>query len=119
MAREAFGQCHRVALRPLQTQCQRPSPADREKCLERAGCCARELPGLPQRCQQVRVAHGDDASEQVRVSADELGHRLHGDIRAERQGALIERRSEGVVHAEDRSRFARRCADEVQVGHRQ
>jgi hypothetical protein len=31
MAREALGQCRRVALRPLQPQCQRPGSADREK----------------------------------------------------------------------------------------
>ena len=47
MSREALGQCHRVALRPLQPQCQCPSPADREKRFEGAGCCTRKLPGLP------------------------------------------------------------------------
>ena len=45
MAREALGQCHRVVLRPLQPQCQRPRSADREKSFEGAGCCAREFPG--------------------------------------------------------------------------
>ena len=119
MAREAFGQGHRVALRPLQPQCQRSDPADREKGFEGAGCCARELPGLPQRRQQVRVAHGDDAAEQVRVSADELRHRLHGHVGPERQWTLIERRSEGVVHAQDRATLPRCGADGVQVTHRQ
>jgi hypothetical protein len=103
MAREAFGQRHRVALRSLQTHCQRPSPADGEECLECSGCCACEFPGVPQRCQQIGVTYGDHTSEQVRVSADELGQRLHSDIGAERQSALIKRRCEGVAHAEDRS----------------
>ena len=51
MTREPLGQCHRVALRTLQPQRQRPSPAHREKRFEGAGCCTRELPSLPQRRQ--------------------------------------------------------------------
>jgi len=48
MAREELGQFHRVALPPLQPQCQRPSPADREKCFESASRGTRELAGQPQ-----------------------------------------------------------------------
>ena len=119
MANEALGQCHRVALRPLQPQCQRPSPANREKRFEGTGCCTRELPSKPQRRQQIRVAHGDDPAEQVRVPTDELRHRVHSHVGPERQWTLIERRSEGVVHAQDRATLPRSGADGVQVSHRQ
>ncbi len=83
------------------------------------GVAPDELAGLPQRRQQVRVAHGDDAAEQVRVSTDELRHRLHGHVGPERQWTLIERRSEGVVHAQDRATLPRCSADGVQVSDRQ
>ena len=116
---EALGQCHGVLLRALQPQRQRSRPANREKRFEGAGCCARQIAGLPQRGQQVRVAHRDDAAEQVRVSTDELRYRLHGDVGPERQRTLIERSCEGVVHAQDRATLARCSADDVQISNRQ
>jgi hypothetical protein len=116
---EALGQCHRVALSPLQPNGERPGPADREERFERARCCSRELPSLPQRGQQGAVAHGDHSAKQVGVSADELRRRLHRHVGPELERALIERGSECVVHAEDRSRLPRCGADDVQVTHRQ
>jgi len=68
---------------------------------------------MPQRRQQACVAHGNNTAQQIRVSTDELRHRLHSHIGPERQRTLIERRSEGVVHPQDRATFPRRCADGV------
>ena len=53
------------------------------------------------------------------MPADELRRRLDGDIRAEIQRPLIERRREGVVHGEDRAGLAGRRPDRGEVGHRQ
>lgn len=73
--------------------------------------------GIPpiQRRQQVRVSHGNDPAEQVRVSTDELRHRLHGHVGPECQRTLIERRSEGIVHAQDRATLLR-CGGALSSG---
>jgi hypothetical protein len=65
MASEALGKFHCILLRPFQPYCQSPCPANREKSFESAWRCARKLTILPQRLEEVRIVHGNDAAEQV------------------------------------------------------
>jgi hypothetical protein len=72
MAGKTLGEGRRVVLRPLQPHAQRAGPANRQKRFQGSRRRTGELAGLPQRGQQLRVPHGDDAAEEIGVSSDEL-----------------------------------------------
>src|SRR5690349_9671212 len=98
MFRKSFGECHRVFLCAFEPQSERSDAANREKGFESTRSCPCKLPRVSQCGKQFCIAYCDNTPEQVRMSANELGCRLNGHIRAERQWTLIERGCERVVH---------------------
>ena len=60
--------------------------------------------------------NGHDPAKKVGVPTDELRRRLHGYVSHKCQRPLIERRSEGIVHAKDRARLSRHAATSAEVG---
>ena len=62
------------------------------------------------------VAGDEHTGEQIRVAADELGGRVHHDVRAVLERSLEQRRGERAVDRHHRAGTARRPADGRQVG---
>src|SRR5690606_20116148 len=115
MGREALGQHHRVPLCALETDSECSGSADGEKRLDGTRSCAGEFPLLPHRSEHAGISYSDGAPEQIRMSADELRDRLHGDVRTEGERTLVNGRREGIVDGEDSTGLPRRSADNVQV----
>ncbi len=72
MAREAVRERHGVLLGAREADGKRAHTADGEERFEGTRCRAGEFPGVPEGAEQRRVCHRDDATEQVRVPAEEL-----------------------------------------------
>jgi len=53
------------------------------------------------------AAAADDATERIGVTAEVLGSRMQGDIGAELERVLIDRRGEGVVDGQGRGGYTR------------
>src|SRR5206468_6175718 len=64
---------------------------------------------------ELRIVHRHDATEQVRVSANELRYGLNRRVGAELERALVQRRGEGIVHGDNRAGLSRGGADRCKV----
>mmetsp|Transcript_8571 Transcript_8571/g.35718 ORF Transcript_8571/g.35718 Transcript_8571/m.35718 type:complete len:220 (-) Transcript_8571:396-1055(-) len=92
------GDCHCVGGVLAHAQVEGLDAAHGEEAVERRLHRAHAvLEAAEARMQLVRV--GDEhAAEYVRVAVDVLGHRVHHEVRAQREGPLEVGREEGVVH---------------------
>ena len=75
--------------------------------------------GLDVRGQLQAVAQDERAADHVRVATHVLGRRVHDDVRTQLEGALQDRRREGVVHDQQAAHLVREGSDGLDVRDRQ
>jgi len=68
------------------------------------------------RSRSSRAAGDDHAGDDVGVAVDELGHRVHDQVGAERERPLQDRRREGVVDHQQRAVVVRDTGDRGDIG---
>ncbi len=120
MALQPGGQLGGVGAGPLQPQRERAEPPQRQPRLHRPrdGTAERAVAGqsLPQGLAPfARTGHGD-TEDDVGVPGEVLGRGVDDDVRAVVEGALQQRRGEGVVHRHQRARLVPRPGERREVG---
>ena len=75
--------------------------------------------GLDVRGQLQAIAQDERTADHVGVAAHVLGRRMHDDVRAQLEGALQDRRGEGVVHTQQAADLVREGSDGLDVRDRQ
>ena len=107
---EPRGNRERRLARLAHAQRQRLEPAQRQEAVEGPADGADRVLQEADALAELRVADDGDAADHVRVAVQELGRRVHDDVRAELERALYPGRREGVVHDHQDAAAARRPA---------
>ena len=112
---QEFGNALGVLAAAFQPQRQRANGAQREPRLHGAQDAADQRPPLLDFLQQLPVARGHMAEDDVAVAGHRLGVGGDGEIRAQRQRPLPQRRRRGVVHRDQSARAMRLFAQRGDV----
>ena len=107
------GECIRVLT--VDTQLEGLHPPEQEVRRERRQAGSVDLP-VPEDGIDQRMVAAHDATHGIGVASEELRCTVYDEIGAEVEGALVDRRREGVVHNDQRTGIPCRCGETLDVG---